>query len=156
MLGGALADTLSPRFVLCLAGFETSANFVEEQAPGVFVKTLRNMWFAVAFFNPVLSLLALFVLPLEGQDGIYNHTVLVACASPFALPSHTRLFVCSFVCNDGQGDLLAQMAHTAAGKWLKVWVAIDATVVLSGAAAPPPILQPEPHPCPPVPPQALC
>lgn len=64
-----------------------------------------------------------------------------APARPLFPPTYA-LFVCLFVCNDGQGDLLAQMAHTAAGKWLKVWVAIDATVVLSGAAAPPPNLHP--------------
>ena len=30
--------------MLGVTGFETSANFVEEQQDGVFVKTLRNMW----------------------------------------------------------------------------------------------------------------
>jgi hypothetical protein len=30
--------------LLGITGFETSSNFVEEQAPGVFVKTLRNMY----------------------------------------------------------------------------------------------------------------
>ena len=43
---------------LGVSGFETSANLVEEQAEGVLVKTLRNMWAIVAFFNPMLSLLA--------------------------------------------------------------------------------------------------
>jgi hypothetical protein len=38
--------------LLGVSGFETSANFVEEQAPGVFPKTLRNMWAAVGFYNP--------------------------------------------------------------------------------------------------------
>eukprot|EP00753_Platysulcus_tardus_P010227 PLAT2529.2.p1 GENE.PLAT2529.2~~PLAT2529.2.p1 ORF type:complete len:717 (+),score=294.88 PLAT2529.2:1523-3673(+) len=50
--------------MLGVSGFETSANFVEEQKPGVFVKTLRNMWVAVAFFNPLLSFLSLCVAPL--------------------------------------------------------------------------------------------
>ena len=45
--------------MLGISGFESSANFVEEQAPGVFPKTLRNMWFAVSFFNPVMAFLAL-------------------------------------------------------------------------------------------------
>jgi amino acid transporter len=50
--------------MLGISGFESSANFVEEQAPGVFQKTLRNMWVVVSFFNPVLALLAVGVLPL--------------------------------------------------------------------------------------------
>jgi amino acid transporter len=38
---------------------------VEEQKEGVFPKTLRNMWIAVTIFNPLLSLLALALLPLS-------------------------------------------------------------------------------------------
>ena len=37
---------------------------MEEQAPGVFLKTLRNMWLVVSFFNPVIALLAVAVVPL--------------------------------------------------------------------------------------------
>eukprot|EP01137_Pigoraptor_chileana_P007980 Opistho-2@54254 len=51
--------------MLGISGFETSANFVEEQKPGVFVKTLRNMWLAVTFLNPLISFLAMCVLPLS-------------------------------------------------------------------------------------------
>lgn len=51
--------------MLGVSGFESSANFVEEQKEGVFPKTLRNMWLAVAFFNPLLSVLALALLPLN-------------------------------------------------------------------------------------------
>jgi len=50
--------------MLGISGFESSANFIEEQKPGVFPKTLRNMWIAVAVFNPLLSLLSLGLLPL--------------------------------------------------------------------------------------------
>jgi amino acid transporter len=50
--------------MLGISGFESSANFIEEQQPGVFQKTLRNMWIAVAFFNPVISLLSLGLVPL--------------------------------------------------------------------------------------------
>ena len=42
--------------LLGISGFESSANFVEEQAEGVFPKTLRNMWAAVTFFNPAMPL----------------------------------------------------------------------------------------------------
>ncbi len=45
--------------LLGISGFESSANFVEEQADGVFPKTLRNMWLAVSFFNPMMAILAL-------------------------------------------------------------------------------------------------
>lgn len=51
--------------LLGVSGFETSANFIEEQKPGVFPKTLRNMWIAVAFFNPLISLLSLALIPLH-------------------------------------------------------------------------------------------
>ena len=37
--------------MLGVSGFESSANFVEEQAEGVFPKTLRNMWVAVTILN---------------------------------------------------------------------------------------------------------
>ena len=68
----------------------------------MFVKTLRNMWVAVAFFNPVLSTLSLMVLPLSD---IY----------------------------DNQGALLARMGQVTGGDFLRIWVAVDATMVLSGA-----------------------
>jgi amino acid transporter len=50
--------------MLGISGFESSANFIEEQKTGVFPKTLRNMWIAVAIFNPLISLLSLGLLPL--------------------------------------------------------------------------------------------
>ncbi len=50
--------------MLGISGFESSANFIEEQKRGVFPKTLRNMWLAVAIFNPLISLLSLGMLPL--------------------------------------------------------------------------------------------
>ena len=51
--------------MLGISGFESSANFVEEQADGVFPKTLRNMWLAVTVINPTIALLALALLPLD-------------------------------------------------------------------------------------------
>jgi amino acid transporter len=50
--------------MLGISGFESSANFVEEQKPGVFRKTLRNMWLAVSVINPLMALTAVMVLPL--------------------------------------------------------------------------------------------
>jgi len=51
--------------LLGISGFESSANFVEEQDVGVFRKTLRNMLIAVAVFNPLISILSLNLLPLD-------------------------------------------------------------------------------------------
>ena len=50
--------------MLGISGFESSANFVEEQASGVFRKTLRNMWLAVTIINPLMALTAVMVLPI--------------------------------------------------------------------------------------------
>jgi len=50
--------------MLGISGFESSANYIEEQREGVFPKTLRNMWGVVAVFNPLMALLALGLLPL--------------------------------------------------------------------------------------------
>ncbi len=55
--------------MLGITGFETSANFIEEQKPGVFPKTLRNMWILVMIINPVIALLAVSIMPLESVAG---------------------------------------------------------------------------------------
>lgn len=57
--------------MLGVTGFESSANYVEEQKSGVFPKTLRNMWLAVTILNPLIILCAIMVLPLAavGQHG---------------------------------------------------------------------------------------
>jgi amino acid transporter len=88
--------------MLGISGFESSANFIEEQKPGVFPKTLRNMWLAVAIFNPLISFLSLGLLPVEK----------IAQVPP---------------------DLLAQMGDLALGNVARVWVGVDAVLVLSGA-----------------------
>lgn len=88
--------------MLGISGFESSANFIEEQKEGVFPKTLRNMWLAVAIFNPTISFLSLGLVPMA-----------VLASAPT--------------------DLLAQMGQTALGSWFRVWICIDAVLVLSGA-----------------------
>jgi len=55
--------------MLGITGFETSANFIEEQKPGVFPKTLRNMWILVMIINPVIALLAVSIMPLDMVAG---------------------------------------------------------------------------------------
>ncbi len=63
--------------MLGISGFESSANFVEEQAEGVFPKTLRNMWVAVSFFNPTIAILALALVPIPdvepNQEALLAH-----------------------------------------------------------------------------------
>ncbi len=90
--------------LLGISGFESSANFVEEQASGVFPKTLRNMWIAVSIFNPLIALLAMGLLPIPEISNEVN-----------------REF------------LLASMGHVAAGRWLQILIAVDAPLVLCGA-----------------------
>ena len=60
--------------MLGISGFESSANFVEEQKPGVFPKTLRNMWIVVSILNPLMAFLAIAVLPI---DEVNKNTLLV-------------------------------------------------------------------------------
>ncbi len=61
--------------LLGISGFESSANFVEEQAEGIFPKTLRNMWIAVTIFNPGMAILALALLPM-GEVGAHHEALL--------------------------------------------------------------------------------
>lgn len=77
-LQGSLTNALFFGFsaaMLGISGFESSANFVEEQAPGVFRKTLRNMWVVVSVFNPLVAFLAIAMLPLV-EVGEHKETLL--------------------------------------------------------------------------------
>ena len=70
-LKGSLATVLFLGFstaMLGVTGFETSANFVEEQEPGVFPKTLRNMWILVIIINPLIALLAVAIIPVGDAE----------------------------------------------------------------------------------------
>jgi len=78
--GGSISVALFFGFsaaMLGISGFESSANFVEEQEKGVFPKTLRNMWIVVTVFNPLMAFLALAVLPMSGieqnQEALLSH-----------------------------------------------------------------------------------
>lgn len=63
--------------MLGISGFESSANFVEEQGPGVFRKTLRNMWLAVSIINPLMALAIIAVIPIdivsEHSEALLSH-----------------------------------------------------------------------------------
>ena len=61
--------------MLGVSGFESSANFVEQQQHGVFRQTLRNMWLAVTIFNPLIALLALGLLPVA-EINLYQDDLL--------------------------------------------------------------------------------
>ncbi|CAK4185604.1 unnamed protein product [Aphanomyces euteiches] len=82
-----LGDTISGNFfralffgfsaaMLGVTGFETSSNFVEEQKPGVFPKTLRNMWALSSIYNIVLCTLSLGVLTID--DIVVNQNTVLA------------------------------------------------------------------------------
>lgn len=63
--------------MLGISGFESSANFVEEQQSGVFSKTLRNMWIAVSVINPLMALAIVTVIPLvdvgPNKEALLSH-----------------------------------------------------------------------------------
>lgn len=50
--------------MLGISGFESSANYVEEQGKGIFPKTLRNMWIVVSVANPLMAFLAISIIPI--------------------------------------------------------------------------------------------
>ena len=71
-LKGSVSNALFLGFstaMLGITGFETSANFIEEQEAGVFPKTLRNMWILVMIINPLIALLAVAIMPLQSVAG---------------------------------------------------------------------------------------
>ena len=90
--------------MLGVSGFESSANFVEEQEDGVFPKTLRNMWSIVSVINPLMAIfaLALFTIPVLQSD-------------------------------EYQNTLLIEMGKHVGGEGVAFLIAIDAFLVLSGA-----------------------
>lgn len=90
--------------MLGVSGFESSANFVEEQQKGVFSKTLKNMWAIVSIINPLMAVfaLALFTIPVL-QSNAYQNTLLI------------------------------EMGKLVGGEGVATIVAIDAFLVLSGA-----------------------
>lgn len=89
--------------MLGISGFESSANFVEEQKPGVFPKTLRNMWIVVSVVNPLMAFLALSLVPVQEIKLHYSTT------------------------------LLSHMGEVSSGYWLSMIISMDAVLVLSGA-----------------------
>ncbi|HEV2402775.1 MAG TPA: APC family permease [Candidatus Saccharimonadales bacterium] len=58
--------------LLGVSGFESSANFVEEQKKGTFRKTLRNMLIGVTIFNPLIALVVLNTMSLHAVGAADN------------------------------------------------------------------------------------
>ncbi|REE83763.1 amino acid transporter [Lutibacter oceani] len=105
--GGSITNAIFLGFaasMLGVSGFESSANFVEEQEKGVFPKTLKNMWGIVSIINPLMAIfaLALFAIPVL-QSSEYQNTLLI------------------------------EMGKHVGGSWLPILIAVDAFLVLSGA-----------------------
>jgi amino acid transporter len=78
---GGLIPTLVLGFsasLLGVSGFESSANFVEEQRRGVFNKTLRNMLLGVTIFNPLIALIVLNSLSIAASTDANNFLLAVA------------------------------------------------------------------------------
>ncbi len=74
--------------MLGISGFESSANFVEEQKAAVFPKTLKNMWIAVSVLNPLMAILAISIMPLsevgEYQNSFLTHMAEITGGKSFA------------------------------------------------------------------------
>jgi len=90
--------------LLGVTGFETSANYIEEQKDGVFPKTLRNMWIAVTIFNPLITLASFGIIPIS-----------------------------TIIQPDVSGAVLSEMGGRLGGKVLGYIVGADATLVLMGS-----------------------
>lgn len=64
--------------ILGVTGFESSANFIEEQKKGVYPKTLFNAWAIVFILNPLLSLVVLGVVDLNDLNDSTGDVLAVA------------------------------------------------------------------------------
>ncbi len=87
--------------MLGVSGFESSANYVEAQKPGVFRLTLRNMWLAVTIFNPLMALLALGLLPVPEIIGVKDGLVSRMAMMTGGHPLHTLIVVDAFLVLSG-------------------------------------------------------
>lgn len=125
MVPGTIGTALFYGFasaMLGVSGFETSSQFVEEQAPGVFPKTLRNMWWGIMVFNPLLSLISFSALTLE--EIVQHHDTVLA---------RTADVVGTWIQQDVLGIPFDKDADIGFGRILSTIVSIDAFVVLAAA-----------------------
>lgn len=121
MLKGGLLPAIYLAFsasLLGVSGFESSANFVEEQKAGVFRKTLRNMLIGVAFFNPLIALVVLNSMPFEAIASAKDFLLADAAHAIGGTPLQILLAVDAFLVLSGAvltafvgvGGLLYRMA----------------------------------------------
>ncbi len=87
--------------LLGVSGFESSANFVEEQAAGVFRKTLRNMLLAVTFFNPLVALVVLNSLPFKEIAGAKDFLLAVSGHAIGGVPMQYIIAIDAFLVLSG-------------------------------------------------------
>lgn len=77
--------------LLGISGFESSANFVEEQEPGVFPKTLRNTWLATLIsVDAALVLSGAVLTSFVGVNGLVARMTLDRCLPQFLLKKNGR------------------------------------------------------------------
>ncbi len=124
--------------MLGISGFESSANFIEEQRKGVFPKTLRNMWIAVSVFNPLICLLVLgFLKPWDieilGWDFKEGSEEQIEAFRKIAETAGMTLAEAKDHAGQLKHGFLAVMGERAGGGWLGTWITVDAVLVLSGA-----------------------
>jgi amino acid transporter len=79
--------------MLGVSGFESSADYVEKQRPGVFRLTLRNMWLAVTIFKPIIALLALGLMPVPEIATVKGDLVCRMGLLAGGKPLHTLIMV---------------------------------------------------------------
>jgi len=104
--------------MLGVSGFETSSQFVEEQAPGVFPKTLRNMWVGIMVFNPLLSMISFSALEMSE---IVSHTDTVLARTAYVVGHWV------------QTEFLALPDSFHLGPAFSTLVSLDAFIVLAAA-----------------------
>jgi len=110
-----LQDTIQPNYAKAIyygfaaaalgaSGFESSSNFISEQRPGVYVKTIRNMHALSSFFNVLMPLFCVLLVDFKGAmdtTGLMN-------------------------------TILSRLAFRLGGRPLQIALCIDAFCVLCG------------------------
>ncbi|CAG8470656.1 9644_t:CDS:2 [Paraglomus occultum] len=77
--------------LLGITGYEHSSDYIEDQKPGVFPKTMRNMWVNVSLINAPLTLITLAIMPL----GVINEHPedIISVLGEYAAGSWLRILV---------------------------------------------------------------
>lgn len=87
--------------MLGVSGFESSANYVEQQKAGVFRLTLKNMWVAVTILNPIIALLALGLMPLSEIATHQDDLIAILGLKVGGNPLHTLIVMDAFLVLSG-------------------------------------------------------